>query len=101
MALEGLSVLDEQAADLVLCDLFMASREGLETIRDLRCHHPSARIIAMSGGSTRVPGDYLVLAERLGACMSLREPLDLHPQTVLEPVAEALTRPQAGDVANP
>lgn len=92
---EGLRIQDEQAADLVLCDVFMPGRDGLGTIRALRRRHASTRIIAMSGGSARVPGDYLAIAERLGACSSLCKPLDLRPESVLGVVASALSPPKS------
>src|SRR5205823_3446533 len=37
-------------ADVILCDLFMPQRDGLEVIRELRREFPGVRIVAMSGG---------------------------------------------------
>jgi len=40
----------EQGADLVLVDIFMPQRDGLEVIRALRAETPQTKIVAMSGG---------------------------------------------------
>jgi CheY-like chemotaxis protein len=37
-------------ADLVILDLFMPEKDGLETIIELRHHSPGVPIIVMSGG---------------------------------------------------
>ena len=46
----GLRLQREQGADLVLVDIFMPERDGLEVIRALRAETTQAKIIAMSGG---------------------------------------------------
>jgi two-component system chemotaxis response regulator CheY len=61
-------------ADLVITNIFMPEQEGLETIRILRQEFPALKIIAISGGSQRGNLDFLAVAQRLGACMTLRKP---------------------------
>ena len=65
------------SVDLVLCDLVMPERDGIETIRAIRGRATSVPIVAMSGGvATRNPmlGDLLVMARHLGASEVLRKP---------------------------
>jgi CheY-like chemotaxis protein len=64
----------ESEPDLVITDLIMPEKEGLETIMDLRALHPRIRIIAMSGGGRLSNEDYLHLAKRFGAKISLAKP---------------------------
>jgi len=74
---EGLTAYRQQPADVVLCDLFMPEKEGLETIRELRSEFPDARIIATSGGSTCLGGaDFLGMARMFGAAAVLSKPFD-------------------------
>jgi CheY-like chemotaxis protein len=70
---EGLHALDRDRFDLILCDLFMPEKDGMEVIRELRQHRLGIRIIAMSGGSYDGRLDVLPVAERLGAA-ALRKP---------------------------
>jgi len=64
----------EQPGDLILMDLVMPEKEGLETIGDLLRSRPEAKIIAMSGGN-RVDCDvFLDVALRLGAKRALGKP---------------------------
>jgi CheY-like chemotaxis protein len=60
--------------DLVITDLIMPEKEGLETIVELRQQHPLIRIIAMSGGGRLSNEDYLHLAKRFGAQHTLAKP---------------------------
>ena len=62
-------------ADLVVTDIVMPEKEGIETIVQLRKRYPNVKIIAMSGGGGR-PGaqNYLEMAKKLGANHALPKP---------------------------
>lgn len=72
----GLEAYKSQPADLVLCDLFMPEKEGLDTIRELQALNGDVKIIAMSGGSPRTSFDFLTVAAKLGAAKNLNKPLN-------------------------
>jgi CheY-like chemotaxis protein len=66
--------LRESPFDVVITDLLMPERDGLELIRELRTAYPHVRIIACSGGG-RVNGQqYLQLAKGMGAHGLLAKP---------------------------
>ena len=46
---EGLALCKSEQPDLVITDLVMPNKGGLETIRELKRDHPQIRIIAISG----------------------------------------------------
>src|SRR5437899_1763589 len=73
----GLKLLREAPAALVITDIFMEGREGLETIRAMRREFPKVKIIAMSGGGTDSPLDPLTMAQQLGASRVLNKPFSL------------------------
>jgi CheY-like chemotaxis protein len=73
---EGLRVYRQQPVDLVLCDLFMPDKDGIETIRELRRHNPAVKIVAMSGGSFDGRMNLLGVARALGADGVLGKPFD-------------------------
>jgi len=60
--------------DLVLTDIIMPDKEGLETIQELLAVCPGVKIIAMSGGGRLGPNSYLPLAEKFGAKKTLQKP---------------------------
>ncbi|KPA18917.1 Response regulator receiver protein [Candidatus Magnetomorum sp. HK-1] len=65
-------------ADIILTDIFMPEKEGLETIREIRERHPHTKIIAMSGGAFyRAPNDYLTIAQKIGADDVICKPFEL------------------------
>jgi len=72
----GLRVYREHGADLVLVDLFMPERDGLEVIQALRATTPQLKIVAMSGGGRIGPRDMLTVAAALGASRTLRKPFE-------------------------
>lgn len=71
---EGLQACAVTPVDLVLTDIIMPEKEGLETIMEMRRTDPHTRIVAMSGGGRMVGKDYLALARRLGANRVLEKP---------------------------
>jgi CheY-like chemotaxis protein len=86
----GLKLALGEGTDLVLCDLYMPVREGLETIREMRRLRPSVPVLAMSGGSRDLP-DFLALARAMGAADALRKPIG--PAGLLRAVSGHLPAP--------
>lgn len=62
--------------DLVITDIIMPRREGIETIRDMRKERPDTKIIAISGDLGSGDYDVLAIARQLGADDTLRKPFD-------------------------
>ena len=85
----GLERLKIQPADLVVTDIFMPEKEGLETIDEIRRDYPDVKIIAISGGGCIEPQDYLEIARQLGADRALFKPFDI--QLLVDMVDELLT----------
>jgi len=84
----GLKIYRERPTDLVLTDLIMPEKEGMETIVALRKEFPGVRIVAMSGGGRNCAGDYLSVAAKLGAARTLAKPFSR--QDVLDAVRDTL-----------
>lgn len=64
--------------DVVICDLVMPEKEGLETIKDLRRDQPDLAILAVSGGLAMAPHiDVLHIANKFGADLTLCKPFKL------------------------
>lgn len=79
---QGLEQIRRKAHDIVITDILMPEKEGIETILELRKNWPETRILAISGGGVGSAGTYLTLAEKLGAHMVLTKPIRI--QTLLE-----------------
>jgi DNA-binding response OmpR family regulator len=88
-----------QRCDLVITDIVMPDEEGLGTIRELRRVDPNVKIIAISGGGLGKAGDYLGIAQMLGAMRTLAKPF--LPETLLEMIAEVLAEPNRHAVSPP
>ena len=73
----GLEVQRAKPAHIVITDIFMPEKEGIETLVALRSEFPRAKIIVMSGGAGTTKTDYLSLARELGAAKSFRKPFEL------------------------
>jgi two-component system, chemotaxis family, chemotaxis protein CheY len=83
---EALEQFRSNPADLVITDIYMPNREGLETITDLRRRDSNLPIIAMSG---RPLGPAMLdIARHLGAVVTLQKPFSR--EDLLEAVAKAL-----------
>lgn len=71
---EALAELRRSKVDIVVTDILMPNREGIETIIEIRNTGYALRLIAMSGGARLGTIDYLEIAERLGADAVLHKP---------------------------
>ena len=60
--------------DIIITDLVMPEKEGIETIMELSRTAPNIKIIAMSGGGRVNATDYLTIARRVGASDTLAKP---------------------------
>ena len=79
LAADGARALEElqkAPADLIVTDLFMPDKDGIETIEEIRRKHPAAKIVAMSGWQSEQGPDYLDVAREIGAIGTLRKPFD-------------------------
>jgi DNA-binding response OmpR family regulator len=86
--LEGLRTFRTLQPDLVITDLIMPVKEGLDTIRLLRTWSPEAKIIAISGGGRVANADLLLEAAVLGASMVIAKPFE--PDELLVKVSNCL-----------
>ena len=74
--IEGLRILSDNACDLVISDIFMPEKEGIETISEIRAVYPDMKIIAISGGMPFSSTDFLGIAEKLGADITIQKPFE-------------------------
>ena len=76
--------------DLVITDIFMPEKDGIETILDLKEAYPDCKIIAYSGGGEMGVGTRYTLesARDFGAERVFAKPLNL--QSFMEAVEELL-----------
>ncbi len=74
---EGLRYYRAAPVDLIITDILMPGKEGLETIMELRREAPGVKIIAISGGGQIGTLDFLDIAKLLGARRALEKPFNL------------------------
>ena len=75
--LEALRLWRDHGGDLVITDLHMPEKNGIETIVELLTHTPGVPIIAMSGGGQTRRLDLLGNATMLGAVLTIEKPFTL------------------------
>lgn len=85
---DGLLAFRDRVPDLVITDIIMPGKEGIETMREIASLSPQTKIIAMSGGLRQSNFDVLHLASRLGACETIAKPFE--PSELLTLVARCL-----------
>jgi len=74
---EALRLQSEHPAELMITDIVMPEKEGLETIMECRRLSPGIKIIAISGGGKIGAKDYLSVARAFGAQKTLLKPFGL------------------------
>jgi len=72
--LVGLKIALAHKIDIVVTDLFMPEKEGMETIRSLRDRFAFMPILVVSGGLAGQRSDFLGMSVRLGASAAISKP---------------------------
>ena len=85
---EGIRSYDAEPIDVVVTDLVMPEKEGIETIIELRRRDPEVKIVAISGASRIAGNEYLNVATKFGADRVLAKPF--RPKALLEAVRDLL-----------
>jgi DNA-binding response OmpR family regulator len=67
----------DNGAELVIADIYMPRKSGLEIIAELRAHSPSTPVIAMTDGGRTKNLNPLSYAEQLGAARDYRQAIQL------------------------
>jgi len=80
---DGIQLFEQQGCDLVVCDVFMPRKDGLETIAEILKISPATPIISTTGYVASTSGreealevDYLNAAQKFGATHTLVKPFD-------------------------
>jgi len=71
---EGLAALERETFNVVILDILMPEREGIETIREIRKRWETLPVLVISGGDKSGWRDSLGMASKLGATDTLAKP---------------------------
>ncbi len=72
----GMEQFKKLKCDLVVTDIYMPEKEGIEIIREIKEESPDTKIIAISGGGKSGEFIYLKFAGELGADLTFQKPFD-------------------------
>jgi len=70
----GLAQYRRHKPALIITDILMPEKDGIETLREIRKLDPDAKVIAMSGGGRAKYIDFLAIAQEFGATEILEKP---------------------------
>ena len=73
-AVAGMKIFLEDRIDLVITDILMPGKDGIELITELLEKKSDVKIIAISGGGSCAPQLYLASSKYLGASLTLAKP---------------------------
>jgi len=85
---EGVEAFQQQSCDLVITDMVMPVKDGLQTILDLRMEAPELPVIAISGGGTISKERYLAVAGYLDRVITIAKPFAI--EQIIEAVEKLL-----------
>jgi YesN/AraC family two-component response regulator len=83
--------------DIIITDIVMPEKNGMEAIKELRRDFPDVGIIAISGGAQVGPYSFLMTAQRLGADKVFAKPID-HGElsAAIQELTERSAKPSPG-----
>lgn len=70
----GLKLVLDPVIQLVVTDVVMPGKNGIEVLIELKRLRPGIKVIAISGGGRIGAADYLSMAKHLGAAKTLQKP---------------------------
>jgi DNA-binding response OmpR family regulator len=74
---EGMAHMGNKTIELILTDVLMPEKDGIEVIMETKLKHPLVKILAISGGGYISGENYLKMARDLGANASVIKPFDI------------------------
>ena len=89
-AVEGAKLYNESVPDLIITDLLMPERDGVEALIDLHARHPNIKTIVISGEAP----EFLPIAEDLGAHYTIAKPFK--NQDIIDTVTRLLSDKSSG-----
>ena len=73
---EGMKLFEKDPVDLVITEIIMPEKDGIEVILALRKDYPDVPIFAISGGGRKPPDGYLKMAKLSGAQAIFEKPIE-------------------------
>ena len=73
---EGLDLYHAHRPELVITDLIMPQKDGIQMMIELQREYPDVKIFAISGVGAKKPGEFLPLAKGVGALRTFVKPVD-------------------------
>jgi DNA-binding NtrC family response regulator len=71
---EAIALYRAAPTDVVIMDLVMPEKDGVETIGELKREFPNVRVVAVSGGGMINAQDHLDWAQLIGALRTFQKP---------------------------
>jgi CheY-like chemotaxis protein len=87
----GIAKFHKNQPDVVITDIFMPNRDGIEVVMELKRSYPRTKIIAMTGGGQTRMMEIASAANLLGAANILHKPFER--ESLLAAVSAALGTP--------
>jgi two-component system response regulator (stage 0 sporulation protein F) len=91
---EAMAMFEQEPADVVITDIIMPGKAGLEIIGMFKTRFPGVKVIAMSGAGRIVKTNYLKLARAEGADGVLEKPFSNEQLTAM--ISQLTTSPNVG-----
>lgn len=79
----GLQSFRAEPPDLVVCDIVMPDRDGIELIPEMKALQPDVKVLAISGRQMIGALDVLNLARRMGADATLAKPFAMEAMVAI------------------
>lgn len=85
---QGIELFKQHKPSLVITDMLMPDKEGMQTIMELKQIDPDIKIIAMSGGGSTKNMAFLEMSKRVGAVATISKPFK--PQDLFDLIGTLL-----------